>query len=111
VTQEHHVAIVSFEGALKREIKRIRNELKNCEDFAHMIFKIEADGNVNSGNIKLTYQLCGPKAVVTGDSIQAVLDECLRRHGWEKIHAPKALSYERIPSDDMEEETDDGVPF
>lgn len=103
---DHHVAIVSFEGALKREIKRIRTELLKAEDLSSFSFTITASGRLHDGEVKLKFALAEStygEGRVEGDSIQPVLDELLRRHGWEKIHSPKALAYEKVPGDDTDE--------
>jgi len=55
---EHTVAIVNFEGALKREIRRTRMELQK---------------------------------------VDTLIEEYL---GWGKVHGPKAIGYDKIPSDD-----------
>lgn len=104
MSNEHSVAIVSFEGALKREIKRVRNELKKIEDLSQFEMIIKADGRVNDGDVKLQFEIdLDYDQNVRGDSLQAVLDEAMRRRGWTKIHDAKLLSYEKIPSDDSDE--------
>lgn len=109
MTDEHVVAIVSFEGALKRELKRVRKALQAVEDLSEFMLKIEMSGRVHSGDVLLKYGIGASSftTTVSGDNLQAVLDEFLRRSGWQKIHAAKALTYEKIPSDDMQEEEDD----
>lgn len=47
MSDEHTVAIVSFEGALKREIKRLRNKLKNIDEISEFQLEIVASGRVN----------------------------------------------------------------
>ena len=103
---EHTVAIVSFEGALKREIKKIREQLKACENVKEMHLKIIVSGRVHTGDLKLTFALSESEysTGVEGDSIGPVVEEHLRRHGWSAIHAPKAIGYEKIPSDNTVEE-------
>lgn len=108
---EHTVAIVSFEGALKREIKRVREELKKAESLSTFKVEITASGRINDGEVKLTFRVSDEygSGSVKGDGMQACLDEYLRRNGWEKVHAAKALSYERIPSDNTDDI--DEIPF
>ncbi len=105
-TEEHQVAIVSFEGALKREIKRIRQELQKCDDLSSFNLTITASGRLHDGTVKLKFSLAPDDygyGGVEGDSINPVLEELLRRHGWEKVHSPKALAYEKVPGDDTDE--------
>ena len=109
MSKEHLVAIVSFEGALKRESKRIRKELSKVETLSEFKIDIEISGRVHDGDVKLEYALSRSaygSGKVTGDNIQAVLDEFLRRNGWEAVHAPKAIGYEKVTSDDSDE-----IPF
>ena len=107
---EHLVAIVSFEGALKREVKRLREALRKVEKISEFRFTAMAAGRVHEGDVKITFSLC-PNSfggnMVEGDGAQAVLDEMLRRYGWDAVHRAKALTYEKIPSED----SDDGIPF
>jgi hypothetical protein len=105
---EHHVAIVSFEGAVKREAKRIREQLQADESLHEFAFRIQVSGRVHDGDLKLIYsvydnnggQYQEPK--VTGDSVHAVMDEFTRRRGWTQRHAPKAIGYEKIPGDNTD---------
>lgn len=101
--EEHTVAIVSFEGAVKREVKRVREQLKGCPNLSCFDLIINAEGRVDDGEVKITFGV-GKYSYdrVTGDTLQAVLDEFLRRRGWQQVHAPKALAYEKVPSDDTE---------
>lgn len=100
----HTVAIVSFEGALKREIKRVRKELQKVDSLSDFRLNIEATGRLHDGEVNLSYRI-GERygENVEGDNLQACLDEFLRRHGWKQVHQAKALTYERIPSDDSQE--------
>ena len=106
---EHTVAIVSFEGALKREIKRVREQLQKVESISAMHLEIQVAGNIHEGDLKLTYRLGQYAGVVEGDSLLPVVEEFMRRHGWEKVHTPLAIGYERIPSDSTVEE--DEIPY
>lgn len=109
MTEDHTVAIVSFEGAVKREIKRIRKELSKCDSLSAMFMGITVEGPLHSGDLKLTYKVGSSEyTYVKGDSLQACIDEFLRQHGWKEVHEAKAISYEKIPSDDT---TEDEIPF
>lgn len=96
---EQHVAIVSFEGAINREIKAIREGLRQT-DLTSFKFEIEAAGRVEDGEIKVEYSIregeYGDK--IKGSNIRECLNEMLRRHGWKKHNAPKAISYNSVPS-------------
>ena len=98
--QEHVVAIVSFEGALKREIKRVREQLRQCDALSNFSLTIHAEGRLHEGEVKLTFGLGSWNNEVKGDALNAVIEEFMRRNGWEALHAPKALAYNKIVSDD-----------
>lgn len=105
---EHTVAIVSFEGALKREIKRIRKMLQADESLHQFDLRVEISGRCHDGDIDLAYSL-GENSYstrVSANTIHATVDEFLRRRGWQALNAPKAIGYEKIPSDDTDE-----IPF
>ena len=98
-TDEHTIAIVSFEGAVKREVTRLRSKLKPAAEAGIITgnefkFKIECSGRIVDGEMKLEYELSGVYGLhaVKGNSPNAVLDEFLRRQGWEKVNAPLQIS-------------------
>ncbi len=113
MTDEHTVAIVSFEGALKREIKRMRKELQRDESLHSFCIQIKASGRTHEGDVDLEYGVGADtySPDVKGDSMHAIVEEFMRRRGWKKRHAPIAISYEKIPSDDTTEErsSDDDI--
>lgn len=97
---QHQVAIVSFEGSIQREVKAIREALK-VTDLSTFRVKIEAKGPLNSGEIKITYEISESEYggnTVYGDNIREALSEMLRRHGWNSANAPTAISYDGIPT-------------
>ncbi len=114
---EHTVAIVNFEGALKREIRRTRMELQKIETVAELHLQITASGRLHDGDINLKFKLQDSEYdtinCVVGDTLSAVIEEYMRRHGWGKVHNPKAIGYDKVPSDDTDSTTipDDEIPF
>jgi len=110
---EHLVAIVSFEGAVKREVTRLREKLKPAAEKGvlsgnEFYFIITASGRILDGELLLKYSLQRNSYEynpVAGNSPNAVTDEFLRRAGWEKINAPLAISA-KPPVQDNDE-----IPF
>lgn len=98
---EQMVAIVSFEGALKREIKRLRERLANANIGSEFRLDIEVTGRVQEGEVKVTYKLSqgsyGQNAT-EGNSLAPTLDEFMRRYGWNSVNAPKAISFQDVPA-------------
>ena len=112
---QHHVAIVSFEGAIKREIKRVREALARDETLSAMRLIIKAEGSM-TGDLKLEYSIAVSEysPAVSGDNLNAVADEFMRRRGWSAVHEAKALIYHKIPGDDTDDAPapdDDAIPF
>ena len=91
---ENHVAIVSFHGAVKREAAKVRAMLRDADIGGTFYLHVEVSGRIQDGDVSLAYKLSdnsyGPK--VEGNELNAVLQEFLRRNGWEKVHAPKAIA-------------------
>ena len=98
--EEQTVAIVSFEGAVKREVKAVREALKLCDNLSEFQLTITASGPINSGEVKVSYGLSKNTygtAEVKGNNVKECLSEFLRRHGWDCINKPIAISYDGIP--------------
>ena len=95
--EENTVAIVSFEGAVKREVRAIREALKIC-DVSQFKLRIVAEGRVNDGDVKISYRIGEYSGECEGNSMRETLAEFMRRHGWDSANAPKAISYESIPA-------------
>lgn len=110
MSEEHTIAIVSFEGAVKREGKRVREALKSATEAGilnnEFQFTISVSGRILDGEVKLVYSLAREYGYdkVEGDTTNSVVDEFLRRKGWDKLHKPLAISFN-------EQKTDDKIPF
>jgi hypothetical protein len=97
--EEQTVAIVSFEGAVKREVKAIRAALAVCETISYINLTIDINGPVD-GDVKIEYKLSKSSygTGVTGSNIRETLAEFLRRNGWDSTNKPIAISYDGVPS-------------
>ena len=89
------VAIVSFEGMIKRKAIEVKRKLSALENTTSMRLDIEISGRTHSGDLDIEYKLgefySGDK-MVRGNSIDAVVEEFMRRRGWDAAHAPLQLS-------------------
>lgn len=91
---EQLIAIVSFAGAIKREIMKVKRELEKCEGVSAFRLDIEAQGRVSEGDIEIKFRLgeiYGDSQVI-GNDWAAVTEEFIRRHSWKKRHAPLRLT-------------------
>lgn len=93
MSNEHSIAIVSFKGALKREIARVLKKLKQDESCAWFSLALEASGRPD-GDIKIEYRLYDDQAqtYIKGQDLDAMTDELLRRRGWDKVNQPLMLT-------------------
>lgn len=72
---------------------QIKDRIGECNDApGHMTFQMIVSGRVN-GDLKLEYKLGEYGGDVKGASLAAVLEEYLRRNGWEKRNDPVAIPY------------------
>lgn len=87
------VAIVSFEGMIKRKAIEIKRRLVALESESGMILTVKAEGPIHNGELKFSYKLEGSYDIgVTGNSLDAVIDEWMRQRGWKKANKPLMLS-------------------
>lgn len=81
-----------FETALLHEVARIRRTFAD-RDVGECNITIRASGRTDSEEMKITFSLDGSynDREVTGNSLDACLDEFFRRKGWQKAHDYLAL--------------------
>jgi len=99
--EEQTIAIVSFEGAVKREVKALREAIQLCDSVSYFYLNISASGPVNDGEVKIEYRISDSSygsGGVEGNNVKECLAEFLRRHGWDRVNKPKAISYDGIPT-------------
>lgn len=86
--------VSSFEHSLLAELRSIRSRLADA-NIPSMRLDIEVSGGTLHGNLKVTFKLnldsySGP-AEASGGSLDAVVEEFLRRRGWNQRHAALLL--------------------
>lgn len=103
MSDEHTITILSFAGAIKREAARLRARLKPAAEAGQLgenrlDLTIEIEGRILDGELKITYGLGAYGKEVEGGTLDAVVDEYLRRAGWKAQNAPLEISAgEEIP--------------
>ena len=98
---EQTIAIVSFEGAVKREVKALREAIKCCDSVSYFQLVVTASGAVNDGEVNIEYRITDSSygsGGVSGNNVKECLSEFLRRHGWDQTNKPIAISYDGIPT-------------
>lgn len=94
MSAELHKAII--------EAARNVRDVFDSNDVGHMTLEIEVSGRVHD-EIKIKYGVGEYLATCYGGDLIAVLDEYMRRQGWDKRNAPLALpAPERVPVNDGE---------
>ena len=84
--------IEQFVGSLAAGI---REDLKHLESLSSFCFAIRVDGRVHSGDLKVEFQIGESSYAmdVKGGTYRAVIEEFMRRHGWDKANAPLMIGY------------------
>lgn len=82
--QKFHHTVVELGLALRRH-------LQTYEDATRMDFTIEVEGRVHTGDLELKYSIGSYGSEVSGNSIDEVVKEWLRRNDWKKRHEPLCL--------------------
>lgn len=118
MSDEQTVAIVSFTGALKREVVRIKNKLAKCEKLSTFRIDIEAKGRLDGETLitfKLTESSYGSEGSVEGCNLDDVCEEFLRRKGWVERNSPLVLTANEQQRADAERVVtntiEDDMPF
>lgn len=101
MNDEQTIAIVSFSGAIKREIVKVKRKLAQASEKIELnefSLTIKANGRVNDGDIKIEFLIAdgqdpswAPNKVI-GNNLDAILEEFLRRKGWNIINQPLMLT-------------------
>lgn len=82
-----------FEEEVKAVALAIRSELSKVESISRFSFEIEIEGRIDS-DLKIGYRLgIDYESGITGNNIAAVVDEALRRRGWNQEHKPLMISH------------------
>lgn len=109
MSEEHQIAIVSFEGAIKREIKRVRERLKPAAEQGTLKsnefrFTIEGRGRILDGEVKLSYKICDNhygSNEIEARGVDPLVDELLRRSGWKAVNAPLEIAFDKTREDEI----------
>ena len=87
----------------ERVVKALAQELRRAFDHAdlnHVRFSASISGRTH-GDLEISFEMSDQSwgGEVKACSIQAIMDELLRRHGWNKRHAPTAIGYDGADKD------------
>lgn len=84
----------ALEASVKNFVRELRNEF-DAINLPNLRFDIEVSGRVQ-GEMKIEFVLGDQYGSdsVRGGSINAVVEEYLRRRGWKQRHAPLSLTFD-----------------
>lgn len=92
MSEEQTVAIVSFTGAIKREVAKVWKKLKRDESVSYISFIIEASGPAD-GNIEMKFKLyTNDEEYIIGYDVENLINEMLRRRSWKAVNKPLAIT-------------------
>lgn len=85
----------TFEEEVIELVNSIRGLIALDDDAPNYFsFSVVAEGRVRDGEVQIRFKLgeSDYQKIVTGDDVQAVVTEYLRRIGWQKAHDYLALA-------------------
>ena len=89
-----HQGMVELETILAATMLELKRTLARKDDVSSFVFSISASGRVD-GDLKIEYTLADDvygTDKVTGHKINTVVEEYLRRKGWNHTNAPVLIS-------------------
>ena len=84
-----------FEDLIVEQVRFIRSELQKIETLDAFEFIVKAEGRVHEGELKIVFSLDHPYemgVIAKGGDINVVLEEFMRRFGWNKRNNPLMIS-------------------
>lgn len=98
----------NFDDVVKEIAIYVRGRLAEVEAIHSVQFSIDVSGRAHDGDLEVKYEIGSSYSeggVVKGARLEVVIEEYLRRFGWDKRNQPLCISF------NPESVTDDGVPF
>jgi hypothetical protein len=94
-----------FDAIIKELALHVRDRLKVSEDISRIQFSIDISGRAHDGDLNIKYEVGSTYqdgGVVKGPKLEIVLDEYLRRFGWDQQNQPLCISFtgEEVPNVD-----------
>lgn len=107
MNDEHTIAIISEHGAIVRMVDRVRRKLA-IADQSYMSLRIEVSGQVDKKpTMSYNLQISSYGETVTGNDLNEVLAESLRRVGWKEKNKPLELTFENNGDTPTEDKSND----
>ena len=82
----------------------VRERLSVVEEIHSVQFSIDVSGRAHDGDLQVKYELGSSYSeggVVKGPNLDVVIDEYLRRFGWDKRNQPLCISFDGAVKEEM----------
>jgi hypothetical protein len=87
---------MTFHDTIIDQSKYVCEQLSKIDEIAYFDFNIRISGTTNGEGVDIEYSIGDSRyssVRVEGNSIKAVVEEFMRRHGWKAMNSVKAISF------------------
>ena len=91
---------MNFDEMVKNLAIHVREQLKQVEDISSINFSVDISGRAHDGELKIKYEIGSTYqdgGCVKGPKLDIVIEEYLRRFGWDKRNQPLELTFAPEP--------------
>lgn len=94
-------ALEQFAGSLAASL---RQELKPLESLPGFCFDLRIEGRVHSGDLRVEFRIGENQYAqdVKAGTYRAMIEEFMRRHGWDKANRPLMIGYDATIQQDKD---------
>jgi hypothetical protein len=103
---------MSYEQSISEIVRYVRERLQTEEDAESFSLTITASGRVHEGDIEIVCTLDHPykyNVKAEGGDLDSIIEEHIRRSGWQKRHKPLCLP--NVKTIEAKPEINDEIPF
>ncbi len=86
-----------FDVMVKELALHVRERLNKVESIPRIEFTVDISGRTHDGDLKIKYEVgsaYNDGGAVKGSKIEIVLDEYMRRFGWDQQNQPLCISFD-----------------
>ncbi len=91
---------MKFDDMVKDLAIYVREQLKQVDEISSINFSIDVSGRAHDGELRVKYEIGSTYAdggMVKGAKLDIVIEEYLRRFGWDKRNQPLELTFAPEP--------------
>ncbi len=86
-----------FDAMIKELALHVRERLNKVESIPKIEFSIDISGRPHDGDLRIKYEIGSTYSdggAVKGSKLEIVIDEYMRRFGWDKQNQPLCISFD-----------------